>query len=254
VFRRAAWAVLILSCVVSPPVIAREDVFDFVPGWMSTGVHDLGCIDAVVAVTEPCDAVFTKSVYIISSPPNIQVPSEWQLKLCGDIDEIAALLHYNPGRKGDIALCIALINSENLSIVVLARGMMNQPPNVLGRKFSNIRDLDVGNAELGDLFHGVNAEWFNAQIGALQDAGISGLNTNAASSYDPQSDGRDSQDAGKRDKPKGEVRSWIAAGLFPEPVILALLGGALVGCFIVAIAGHGIKERQHHKKPERKKE
>ena len=167
---RAAWAVLILSCVVSPAVIAGEIAFNPMLRWPTTGMNNFRCVGAVVSVTEPCDAFFTKSVRVVGRSPDIQVPAEWQLKFCGDIDEIATLLHCNSGRKGDIAPCIIFINSKNFSIVVLARGMMNQPPNLLGRKFSNIRDLDVGDAEFGDRLHRLNTEWFNAQVGALQNA------------------------------------------------------------------------------------
>ena len=55
--------------------------------------------------------------------------------------------------------------------------------------------------------------------------------------------GRDGQDTSKRDKPKGEIRRWVAASLFPEPVILTFLRGAMIGYFIVlAVAWNGVKE------------
>jgi hypothetical protein len=82
---------------------------------------------------------------------------------------------------------------------------------------------------------------------------VASLRDRGAPSGDPETYGRSSEHSREGNKPEGEIRRWIAAGLFPEPVILALLGGALVGCFIVAaVAGYGIKERQRDKQPKRK--
>jgi uncharacterized C2H2 Zn-finger protein len=101
------------------------------------------------------------------------------------------------------------------------------------------------------LISGISGFCSNSQ-GLLRFAGLAAP---GSPRNDPQPDSRDSQNARKSDKPKGEISRWIAASLFPEPVIFALLGGAFVGCFIVAaVALYGIKERKCDKQPKRKKE
>lgn len=49
----------------------------------------------------------------------------------------------------------------------------------------------------------------------------------------PQADSRHGQNASESNKPKREIRYWVASGLLPKPVMLTFLCGALIGWLIV---------------------
>jgi hypothetical protein len=103
--------------------------------------------------------------------------------------------------------------------------------------------------------HSVNAFRHSSNVGALEDAGFLRLAAASPPSNNPKPDSGNGQNASKSNKPQGEIRGWVAASLFPEPVIFAFLGGALIGCGIVAaVAGHGVKKWKDDINPKHKKE
>ena len=87
-----------------------------------------------------------------------------------------------------------------------------------------------------DAYIGANLRFADATCFVNKSSSIAGLSVATAPSDYPQADGRSGQNARKTDKPEGEIGDGIALRLFPKAVGFAFLGGAFVGCGIVAWA------------------
>src|SRR5262249_12406284 len=70
------------------------------------------------------------------------------------------------------------------------------------------------------------------------------------SRLNPEKNSRNSQNASERHQPKCKIRNWIAAGLFPKPIVLTFLFGAFIRGLVSV--GISVIERQENKNPKRK--
>lgn len=80
---------------------------------------------------------------------------------------------------------------------------------------------------------------------------IAGLSYTATPSNNPKADGRYSQHPGKANEPRRKECDGIASCLFPKPVLLIFLSGALLGCLII---GWAVIDWEGDKKPKRKRD
>ena len=92
---------------------------------------------------------------------------------------------------------------------------------------------------------------FEFRKGRFSDIGGSFSPASGGPSRNPESYGRESQNASKSDQPRRKVCDGITSCLFPKAVILIFLCGALIGCLIV---GWTVIEGQHNKEPKRKRD
>ena len=251
---RAAWAALI--SIISVYVIAGVLFRDGEALASATNRNE------VIAMAKLGETVGSESVVVPNLSPDInpQLPAlSLAIKAAlargetTSLDAVPALSHGGAGGNYVLPLEPFIDDWEVAQKPFIAEHSINKPAHITSRQIAYILNADIA----GDKIAGNEwreAKWLNRDIGPLENSGIESLSLYASVGGNPEANRGDGQHAGKRDKPQGEIRRWVAGGLFPEPVMFALLGGAIIGCFIVAIAGYGVKKRKGYKQPERKKE
>jgi hypothetical protein len=222
VMARAALAALILCGVVSKPMeasVVREYLH---PGFLTYRGSTYGTdpisrfqIDRIISVAKFGLSFDAETVVIVDGTPNIQVQPALVSQIpviVADVDNRATLRHNPSWRERIVSLNFVGIDTEGLEPVVLAGNPIDNPLDVLRRQVASVADIDVGMAFVWSARCAYSGR-LNADIGPLENAGIGGLRLYASISDNPKPDGRDSQHAGKRDQPKGEIRRRVAASL-----------------------------------------
>jgi hypothetical protein len=239
VWRRAAWVavlavLVVLTGVVAGAIVAREASADFSPHdklrsefrWPN---HDIFKVGTIVSVTIARLSVFSEAVIIRNSTPDIQIEISFLSYFVLIItypNDFAALNHFPAGRQRIVAFRKFFIDRKIASAAISVGHPLNGPFDVLGGQVSCISNDDVGMAFFGCIQR-ADPTRLDANISALENAGVLYLSSDSGSSGPPQQYSGYKQQSGKRS-------NWIIECFRQQPKQIILVS-AILGALCAAI-------------------